>query len=270
MSVQPALSPQAAADADAAALLAAFRAPPGAKELPGAPTVVPSLLRQPLSRPSSPDLVIRTTWWTWPGTPEQAVAWITAHAPSGSRADGSGASVGPGEHAVFEGFSRPPTATLSTRTVTAGAEAFHGGTLLRVDAEVVWLPQRPAAARVPAGVSRLVVLANPGRSATGGAPTLVQLASVTDPALLRRAAALVNALPMAGEGKISCPMDRGTRLRLEFYTTGSSPAAVVVSAVSGCLRVDLSVRGGPQHTALSGTTGFNEQLLALLGLRFPG
>lgn len=270
-STPPQADPKAAAEAEAIALLAAFRAPGGAVRLPRAPARAPSSLGGPFSEPRSADLLVRTAWWSYPGTPQQAADWIGRHAPTSSTAASGGSAGGPGEQVWFQGFDRAPTALLSRRTLEVQAVAFGGGTLLRVDAVVLWLPQRSANTRIPSGVTRLTVLALPGPGAvtrTPAGPAPARSATVTDQGLLRQVAALVDALPSAPKGVFSCPADTGATLRLEFYTGGSSPAVVVDSRNSGCLRADLSVRGGPQHIGLSTAGGFNQQVLTLLQPRF--
>lgn len=260
--------PQVAAQADAAALLVAFRPPPGATRLPAKPTAVPSLLDSPAMLPTDQGLVVRTEWWTVGGTPEQALAWVDGHesvasSGSGRSADGAGGTV------AYKTFERTPTAQLDTRTLLVSAVAYGSRTLLRVDAEDVPVPPRPTGLKVPGDVSRLVVRAQPGLGTVGSPAPWTVLATVTDAQQLRRISGLLDGLPEEVPGVRSCPADTGGRLRLDFYAgTATTPVATAVGDHSGCQGVTLTVKGVPGSADLAGN-GFQAELLALLHLRFP-
>ncbi|MFC1440941.1 hypothetical protein ABUW04_22015 [Streptacidiphilus sp. N1-10] len=260
------LSPQQTARADVSAMAKAFVAPPGARRLAGAPTGSANLL-PPFSFGDKND-VVTTGWWSYSGTLDQAVGWFMSHVPPGTTRTGTGTM----NSIPFVTFGRPATALLQSRELDVQVAVHDGSTLLRVDAQDTWRPAHPAAAVIPAEVTRLVVIASPGSNPSKALPGQRTLATVTDPTLVAKTVALVNALPTAPVGVFNCPNDDGAELTLDFYqghgdTDGTSPAAVVVDRMGGCGGTLLSVRGGPQGVALADSS---QQILSLLKLTFPG
>lgn len=260
-----ALSPQQTARADVSAALKAFVAPPGARRLPGAPTGSAKLL-PPFSFGDKND-VVTTGWWSYSGTPDQAVGWFMSHVPPGTTRTGAGTI----NSRPFVTFGRSATALLQSRELEVQVAVHDGRTLLRVDAHDTWRPAHPAAAMIPAGVTRLVVIASPGYNPSKALPGQRTLATVTDPTLVAKTAALVDALPTAPVGVFNCPMDGGAELTIDFYrghgdTDGTAPAAVVVDRMGGCGGTLLSVLGGPQQVALAASS---QQILSLLKLAWP-
>jgi hypothetical protein len=75
---------------------------------------------------------------------------------------------------------------------------------------------------------------------------------------------LLNALPAAQPGALSCPMDRGVRVRLVFRPR----RAVAVVDPSGCETVTLTVHGRRQPP-LAGSPKLIRQLARALGVRPP-
>lgn len=133
---------------------------------------------------------------------------------------------------------------------------------------------RPAAAVIPSGVTRIVVLAAKGFYSGGGPVTTRTLATVTDPTLVAETVALVNALPGPSTEVAYCMAAPGIELVVDFYqgsggANATSPAAEVVDRLGGdiCGGTLLSVRGGPQQVPLADSLG---RTLALLKLTFPG
>src|SRR5947208_1728455 len=140
-------SPRQRAVADAARIMASFPRPPGAVR-----TGPIASLAQSGARPATPDLASVTRWWRVPGRPQAVLAWIRAHLPSGFTPAGTGAGAG----TWTDMFALPAVpGVLTERELVVLAVANHGETAIRVDAQVVWLPARPAAERIPAGVTRI-------------------------------------------------------------------------------------------------------------------
>ncbi len=259
---QSAATPQQDARADVSARLRGFVAPPGALQLTAAPAGSAAVF---YALPTGANTVVATAYWTYPGTPQQAVGWFTAHPPKGNWGIGRGSTNGVPDELTF---GWPGSALLQSRATDVSFAAYRGATLMRVEAEDTWRPAHPAAATVPTGVTRLVVTAS-RRSSPAPLPSWSPV-TVTDPGLVARTVPLVDALPTAPVGVFSCPADFGAEITVDFYrgsgADAASPVAVAVDTLTGCQRSTLSVRGGSQQVALEGA---GPQTLALLKLSFP-
>jgi hypothetical protein len=153
------------------------------------------------------------------------------------------------------------------------AVANHGETAIRVDAQVVWLPARSAAERIPAGVMRITVTPVFGFNRNPRAKRLDHAFTVTDPAKVARIVALVNGLPRFPAGSFSCPVDFGGQMRLTFSTRPGGPVvARVTTEYGGCGSVSVRI-GGRDMPALSEypPSGrlLQQQVLAIAGVSWP-
>jgi hypothetical protein len=260
-------SPRSRAVADAAAILASFAVPPGARRLSGAPD---SLLKQPPMLPGSPDLVDDASWWQAPGAPQAVLAWERAHLPRRLALVGSSAAWGPETAAAWsDSFSLPPVpGVLNSRELVVEVTAAGGGqTAVRVDAQVTWLPAKPATERIPSAARVVTITAIPGLGATGRTPAPV---TTTDATVVRRIASLIDGLPVFPAGTYHCPVETGRALRLTFRATAGGPAlAVATAALDGCGGVGLAV-GGAAQPGLSGGPSLARQVLAIAGLHWAG
>ena len=72
-------SPKQRAEADAAAILAAFVVPPGARKLPGAPPGQANQLKNITGYPASPNWIDKAGFWQVKGDPRQVLAWTASH-----------------------------------------------------------------------------------------------------------------------------------------------------------------------------------------------
>ena len=264
-------TPQAAAQADAASLLTAFVPPPGTTRLPRGPSPLPSALADPgVGLPASPDLVVLTRWWSYPGTPQQALAWIRAHSPSGT-VEGADATLGDSaDPAGAVSYDRPSDTQVAQRSLEVTFDRVGVATVLRTDAVVMWLPARPAGATIPDSVTRITLLATPGGEFGARPRRTVTLPTVTDAPVIAKIVTLLDSLPMTGAGETSCGDDIGASLRLSFYSGhDATPAAVADASVGGCEGVALSVHGGPQGVGLDGRSGVTAKVLKLTGATFP-
>jgi hypothetical protein len=261
-----AVSPKSRAVADAAAILASFAVPPGARRLSGAPEGV---LKQPPILPSTPDLVDDSSWWQVPEAPRAVLGWERAHLPRQFSAAGNGALYGPGTAAWSGSFSLPAVSgVLNSRQLLVEATAVGDGqTALRVDAQVIWLPAKPASERIPSAARVVTITAIPGLDATGRALAPV---TITDATVVRRIASLIDGLPVFPPGTYSCPMDTGKGLRLTFRATARGPAlAVVTTYMDGCGGVDVTV-GGAAQPGLSDGPSLAQQVLTIVGPHWRG
>jgi hypothetical protein len=262
-----AVTPASTARSDARSLLDLFRPPPGAKQLSGAPKPLPDRLNLPFPdfAGSNTTRVLLTSWWSYPGTLRQANTWFAAHPPTGTVEGVEGSGTSPAATAWYRSYDRPLTAQLAQRSLGISAQTVGGRTLLRVDAESVWLPVRPADSMIPAGATRVVVKEQlPGQNGT--LPKPVTVATVTDPRLVSADVAAFNGLTVPIPGAwTSCGMDTGRSLSFAFYQGGSATAAATAHVqLGGCNAVDLSVRGGAQSFDLE-----SDQALSRVTAQLP-
>ena len=277
-----AVSPAKRAAADAASMLAAFSPPPGATRT-GPLTV--ALLAQ-VSEPMSPDLVTRTRWYRAPGRPLAVLGWITAHCPSGMTLSGSGGvgwiparcgtarqlpprpvapgmpQSGPHFPAVWDDVFSNAAGELVVSVADDGPDTVA----VRVDAQVIWLPAKPAAERVPATAKVVTIVHVPGSEPqpAGDAPV-----TITDPGTVARIAAVIDGLPVSPPGIRFCPLDDGSGMRLTFRAARSGPALAVVTAQSGgCGTVAVTIGGKPMP-ALAGAASMQQQVAKIAGLHWP-
>jgi hypothetical protein len=274
-------TPQQRADADAASTLAAFIPPPHAVRSGRLPV---SWLAQPPAEPLSPDLVIRSGWWRVAGQPKAVLAWLQAHRPPGFSSDGTGtigtiptgsrrapAAAPPPVDARmwYAEFALPdvPGVLLNRVLSVAVASDGPGQTAIRVDAEAVWVPAKPAAELIP--VSARVVTIRP---AAGDVPpaTADHQVTVTDRSQVARIAAAVNALPVYPRyGWVECGPGPGTGMVLTFRATAGGPALAVVTAYQElCPEVHVTVRGETMPV-LAGAGTLFQRVMAIAGFRWP-
>jgi hypothetical protein len=242
------LTNQQRADQDAAAILAAFTAPSGARRLTSAPSASGGALDSPFQQPATPDLVEKTGWWQVAGAPQQVLSWAAGHlAPGFSRSLSGSGTGGKGQGTTWEdAFDRPPVAGVlqSRQLIIEVVDAGGGQTDIRVDAQVIWLPERTPGETIPAGATQVTLTLHPDVNVHVTAPPPV---TVTDPAKVREIAALLNGLAPFPAGRYSCPLDGGGALTLTFRAVRSGPAlAVAVIDLEGCEGVNLTTSGGQQ------------------------
>lgn len=209
----------------------------------------------------------KTSWWMVPGKPLAVLSWEEAHLPSRFTASGHG-SVGSPPAMWTDQYALPPvTGVLAARNLVVAAVGAGGWkTTVRVNAEVRWIPAKPADERVPAAATVVTVAVLPGMVVR---PTMPAPVTITDPAKVHEIVTATDALPLRGNVHVLCPADLGESVRLTFAAEPGGPAlAVAVASTGGCGVVNLTVNGGPQPP-LSGGTVLARQALALAGLSLP-
>jgi hypothetical protein len=266
-------SPRQRANADAAAILASFVPPPGARKLASAPGAGGGVLGRIQVEQATPDLIDDAAWWQVPGqAPKAVLSWEASHVSHPFTLDSWG-----GVGAIFDSWSLPPVSgVLNTRwLVVAVVSDGAGGTDLRVEGEVTYTPARPAGSHIPAtAVHAVLVTAVPSLNDHRKPPAPLL---ITEPATVRKLVALVNGLPLFPPGTYSCPAGDGGGVRLTFLSKASSGKAngpVLKSAVlavalatsNGCGGVDLTIAGA--QTGLGWGSSAAEQALAISGLRW--
>jgi hypothetical protein len=132
-----------------------------------------------------------------------------------------------------------------------------GGVAIRVDAEAIWLPQRPPDEQIPAGVTSVVLVRIADGNTIGAGLRMTGA---------RRLAAVVNGLPvLAPEDAHSCPAYVGARDKLTFH--GPDGAVHVEASTSECGYVKVG-DPGPQEPALGGADTLDRAVAKALN-RFP-
>ena len=268
-------SPRQRAVADAARIMASFPRPPGAVR-----TGPIAALTQPGARPITPDLASVTRWWRVPGRPQEVLAWVGAHLPPGFAPAGTGTSTGNGSGPRSRSaswtsmFALPAVpGVLTQRELVVLAVRSGSQTAIRVDAQVVWLPARPGAERVPPTARVLTVIPVFGLNPDPRAERLDRAFTVTDPAQVARIAAVVNSLARFPAGAFSCPADSGGQMRLTFSARPGGPVlALLTPQYGGCGIVSVSI-GGRDMPALSeypqSGPPLQQQVLAIAGVSWP-
>jgi hypothetical protein len=259
-------SPRQRAEADAAAILAAFAAPPGARKLPGAPPGQANQLKNIAGYTPSPNLVEKTGFWQVKGDPQQALAWIASHV---GRSHTSLAVVTngplPGLETVWsQTYVFPPVpAVLDTRQLTAEtADAGSGQTAIRVDAQVTWLSAREASGMVPAAATAVTLSVIPDGNQKPPQPkTITRLTAV------RRITAMLNSLPAFPPGPRECGGGAGADLVLTFLAApkGRVLATALVTG-DGCQPVIF----GASATKITESTPWSATGVTVLGVPYGG
>jgi hypothetical protein len=267
-------SPRQRADADAARIIADFRRPPGAVR-----TGRIASLNNPAVAIGLTDVATATRWWRVPGQPRSVLSWIGAHLPSGFTAAGSGSvtfqsSTGALVESRGDAFALSPVpGVLPQRQLVVTVMPYRGQTALRTDAQVSWLPARPAAERIPSGVRAVTVTPVFGLNQDPGRDRLDHAFTVTDPAKVARIVALADALTVYPPGTRSCPASFGGAMRLTFLDhPGGQVLARFTAQYGGCGIVSVSIGGKTEPPLSTYTTSgplVQDRVLAIAGVRWP-
>jgi len=253
-------TPRERAVADAAAILKAFAVPPGARRLQQAPNA----LKSPITTLVSTTLVDSVSFWRAPGQPQAVLAWEQAHLPR--RFTPGDQDFGPPSWDRMFSLSPVPGVLNVRDMVVEVTGAGNGQTAIRVDAQVSWQPPRPAAERVPAAARVVTITQLPSLDPHARRPPAP--ATITDPAVVRRLAALVDGLRLSTIGPgASCPAAFGGGIRLTFRARAGGAPLAVAQGPAACGTVQFSA-GGKRQPALQLTDSFIPQVLKLAGLHW--
>ena len=261
-SPSPAASPRQRAEADAAAILASFDAPPGARRLLAAPALDGGVLKTASDFPGSTALVDDTSWWLAPGQPQALLTWEKGRLPH---------EFAPGDatfgQTMSDTFSLPPVSgVLNTRDLVVEVVSAGGGrTAIRVDAQVTWQPPRSPAERVPSAARVVTISQLPSLLPHGRRP--LPSVTITDAAVTKRIAALVDQLPVSTLGIMSCPAMVGGGIELTFRARAGAPVLAVVNSQGGCDTVLFTI-AGRQQPALMGSGSLILDVLKTAGLHW--
>jgi hypothetical protein len=266
-----ALPPRQRAEADAAAILAAFVVPPGARKLPGPPTGQASQMKNITGSSESPNWIDKTGFWQVKGDPRQVLAWTASHVGRSHTPLGliTNLPVSGRPETVWErDYVLPPVpAVEDTRELTVEtADAGNGQTAIRVDAQVTWLPPRQASQMVPAAATAIEMSEIPDPNLNGKPPRPV---SITSPAAVRRITAMVNSLAVFPPGPREC-LGRGDVMALVLTFLAAPRGRVLATAhvsTEGCEEVLFAV-GSQKITNDAGS--WSARGLTALGVPFRG
>jgi hypothetical protein len=264
-----AVSPRQRAEADAAAIRASFVPPPGARRLTAAPDAGEGVLKRPVYAPQTPDLVDTASWWLAPGQPTAVLAWEKAHLPRRFSNAGFGSNGLTGVWgAWYDVFGLPavPAVLIWRQLIVEVVSAGNRQTAIRAESQVIWLPAKPAAERVPAAAESVTISALPPDYQTAGQPPAP--VTITNRDEVRRIASLADGLPVWPPGEYNCGPDSGWLMMLTFRDAGGRTLAVVAPEQTGCGTVSFTVGGKPLLTLAAGAS-WEQQVLAAAGLRWP-
>jgi hypothetical protein len=253
------------AEAAAAALLAEFVPPPGARRLAEPPDLPGGWEQHPQSSLVSNSMVDEAAFWEAPGDPQHLLSWEQARL-TGKRFTPGDADFGP--PSWDREFDLPAAGVPTNRElIVEVAGAGNGQTAIRLDADVAWQPSRPPGDLVPKA-ARVVTISElaSGNPQAKRPPAPV---TITDPAVVGRLAALVDSLPVSplSNEAVSCPAVFGVGLQLAFRARIGGPVVALVQTDQPCGMVDLTVTGH-QLLGLGNNTNVDRQILAITSLRW--
>jgi hypothetical protein len=248
-----------AAEARAADLLGRVRPGPGWTSVRAAPV---AMLSKPFSTPATPELVQRTAFWIAPGPWASVDSYVEAHPPAGLASSGRG-SVGVHGATTLRGFvfgSGGPSGLVRQESLTFSTAPLADGRVgVRADAQVVWVPTRPADEVVPTAENAVTVTATWGF----GSAAHRESRSTHDRATIDALSSLLNGLDVADTGAHGCVLDVNLRVTLRF--TGSTPSDTVVAEGNpSCFQTGF-MRAGVDGRALATTPAYFDQAARVLG-----
>jgi hypothetical protein len=227
------LPPEQRAEADAAAILAAFVVPPGARRLPGPPTGQASQMKDITGSSASPNWIDKTGFWQVKGDPRQVLGWTASHVGRSHTTLGGITSLPTPARpqTVWENdYVLPPVpAVEDTRELTVEvADAGGGQTAIRVDAQVTWLPARTASQLVPVTATAIVMSVLPDPDPNKKPP---QPVTITSPDAVRRITTMVNSLAVFPPGPRECGPGLGGTAALVLTFLAAPKGRVLATAM---------------------------------------
>lgn len=189
-------------------------------------------------------------WYTTSQTPDEVLAWVQAHRPTGSSPSGSGSgSVGPS----FVTFAYP---TPNSSLIVTPASGPAGRTVIRLDASVIWTPSRNADTRLGYTASSVTVVTVNSLNPHNALP-----ARETAPLVVHQVVDLLNALQPQIPASRNCAMDDGTRVRITL-----PGLATVTANPGGCGEVTVAPANGAAVQTYAGGPDLVTRVYALFGV----
>jgi hypothetical protein len=260
-------STKQSAEAAAAAILAEFVPPRGARRLAGPPDLPDGREQHPQSSLVSNSMVDEAAFWEAPGDPQSLLSWEQA------RLAGNGFTLGDadfGPPSWDREFDLAAAGVLTNRELIVEVVGTgNGQTAIRLDADVAWQPSRPVDDVVP-DAARVVTISELA-SVSPQAKRPPAPVTITGLTVVGRLAALVDSLPVSplSNGAVSCPAALGGGLQLAFRTRTGRPVVALVRTDQTCGMVDFTVTG-QQPLGLENNTNVDRQILAIASLPWKG
>jgi hypothetical protein len=257
--VRPAAWAKAQARALARRMLAALPLPPGARPVAPAGVHAPvPIAAQTIGTPAS--LIDLGRLYLAKGSEQAVIGYLRAHEPAGVSDTSLGSDGEGGRTTRFVSYfeNSTPDGVDNAMLVASMLPDPRGGTLLRVDAEVIWCLPRTAAERIDPARYRAVVVAVhpfPPRPAASAK-------TFTARPVIARLARMLNVMHTVGGTMYSCPVF-SEGYRLVFEPRSSSAKMVVVTEVAcGLLNVAAGTAPQPELTG-------SQSLANLIGALVP-
>jgi hypothetical protein len=259
---------RAAAEQVADLVLHRVKLPPSSE---GNRTAPSPALGNPPQRPATPDLAEATDFANASGTVAGTVAFFERHRPAGYTASGSGqgsSNTGTGQVAtVMDALGDMPPGVASAQLLLSATQVSAQRVGIRVDAQVTWLPPKPAGLTVPARDTTAVVsiteTASPSQVASEHLPAPRRIV-VSAPSQVERLRDAADGLVPAVPGVRSCPADLGTGYVVAFATLPTA-APDMTFAAGSCGFVQVTGRGGQHLGTLANDGMFTDTYDRMLG-----
>ncbi|MHB1640212.1 MAG: hypothetical protein ACYCUD_10310 [Candidatus Dormibacteria bacterium] len=247
-------SNQATAKVAAQRLLTLLPLPPGSVRRPG--PAAPILQGAAPGSPDSQNLVARTEFWQVPESVGTFIRWVQRERSSRLTQFEAGTlhgSRGIEYFRTWELSTRPP-GLVSALLVYAFAELGPASTAVRIDAQVIWRPARPASSLIPHS-DRYAEL---GWERYG--PKFERgVVPLSNPKLLLGLITAINRLPAVPGGVASCPAALLTT-SLRFATRRGGPANALLS-YTGCDQFTLTTPGGTVLLGVGPVLGWETRVI---------
>jgi hypothetical protein len=259
----PSPSARQVALAETKTLLGLVRVPPGSETRSNPPV---QTLTKPAQSSASPYLLDSASWWTVPLDAENAWSWLHSHRPNGVdqpvvavRGGGSGSghsSSGSFTYLIYVGH---PTTQYTSPTLLVEIAPDGAGSAIRADGQDLWVPPKPLAEMVPAGVKEIRLVET--QLAPGSPSKTLKRATIRGHEAVELTS-LANDLIRDNRGVVSCAMDRGVRISATFLTRDGGTEQFVENPYCGSVAV---TAGGVSQPPLLLSGPFAVALRADLG-----
>jgi hypothetical protein len=211
--------------------------PPGARHTapprPGTVSLVPG-------GPFTRNIFDLRAFWRARGSVDATASFLKGHVPAGMDLSLTGG--GGREQSLVQELPHAGrgifSAVLSWAIVPTGSAT----SLLRLDAQVVWLPARSAGEVVPRD-TRAVVLTWNDSSPDSPTRSVPLTLTVTDLATVTRLAAIFNELPTALPAPHNCPAYHASITETAAFLAGRTGRPTITATIDGCSDVTVTVDG---------------------------
>ena len=223
--------------------------------------------------PGTPNLADAIAFARSPLSEAGTMAYFRSHPPSGfspNHATGvtslrTGAEQ---PNLIMLGISQLPAGVASASFLIAVAPQSSGaGSDVRMDVMIAWLLPKPLGFTVPPADRVAIVRVTQSGPPRAGSPALPRprQVTVTDPSAVAELRSAADGLTTVLPGARNCPMDSGTRYRVEFAVAVRDRPNITFTAGDPCGTVEV-VNASGGRTTLQGDTAFSTAYRQALGL----